>query len=96
MNDTTTTSRCAQAACSILRRGMRVAVHYTEGSADENWIGCGTFLRHVKPGSGWDYCLKIEPHCIVKTDATDSGSCFPTRCVAPNTADEQRRGKDSA
>ena len=84
MKNKTKSGRCSVATGSVFRRGMRVAVHYMEGSGDENWIGCGTFMRHVKPGSGWDYCLRIEPHCIVKTDPTDSGSCFPTRCVAPN------------
>jgi hypothetical protein len=73
---------------SKLRRGMHVAVNYTEGTEHENWIGCGTFMRHVRPGMGWDYCLKIEPHCIVKTDSTDNGSCFPTRCVKPNEKDQ--------
>jgi hypothetical protein len=87
--------RCAVADGSAFRRGQRVAVAFTDGADDENWTGIGWFVRLVRKGEGWDNCLAIEPHCLVKTAKDDRGSCFPTRCVKPNTLDQTRGGQRS-
>lgn len=67
---------------SEFKRGQSVWVHHDDGREDENYVGGGIFVRHVtKADTGYAYTLDIEPHCVVKISPTDSGSCFPTRCV---------------
>jgi len=67
-----------------LRRGQNVYVDFRNGEPDENWIGIGKFVRHVRVGEPGLHYLS-EPHIIVKVDSTDFGSVFPTRCISiPN------------
>lgn len=63
--------------------GKPVRVDYTDGADDENYEGPGVLVSFVPPENWELYGRPVESMCIVKTDPTDAGSAFPTRCVHP-------------
>ena len=74
-----------RSALKRFRAGQKVFVKFEAPQAGkgEEYTGHARFKMHLtdKNCSGWAYACRVEPHCLVKTTADDTGSCFPLSAV---------------